>query len=147
MSENETPLHIRQAEGLEQLAAMIRTNPALAEHFDQAFRYMGHHVFTDAKDVLGLFARAAAHGGAKVTKEYSSSFAAVYADWGALRYKIQTEREQVCERVVVGTETVTKTVKDPAKLAEVPEVEVTEEVPVYEWQCKPLLSSTSGGAR
>lgn len=56
-----------------------------------------------------------------------------------LGIKVICDRDEVCERVVVGTETVTKTVKDPAALAAVPEVEVTEEVEVVEWRCRPLL--------
>lgn len=53
------------------------------------------------------------------------------------------DRDEVCERVVTGVETVTRKVKDPKALAAVPEVEVTEEVETYEWRCTSILSGAS----
>lgn len=65
-----------------------------------------------------------------------------------LRVKVILHREDVCERVVVGVETVTKTVPDPelvqAALADIPEIEVTEQVEHVEWRCSPLLASAGG---
>ena len=54
-----------------------------------------------------------------------------------VKWKVVAAREAVCERVVTGTETVTKSVPDPSIL--VPLVEVTEEVETVEWVCSPLL--------
>jgi hypothetical protein len=84
--------------------------------------------------------------GAEVAKDYVSDWAGVNLSWGAIGLHVYARRDQVCERVVTGTETVTRTVKDPAALAEVPEVEVTEEVEIVKWECKPLLASTSDKA-
>lgn len=151
MTTTETPLYIRQAEGLRAFANMIEQNPELAELFESHFRYLSMHAFDYDKpqESFGLFARAALQAGAKVTKNYGDKFAEVTADWGAICFRLQTDREEVCERVQVGTETVTRTERDPkaveAALAEIPETEVTEEVPVYEWQCTPLLASSSDG--
>ena len=50
-------------------------------------------------------------------------------------------RKDVCERVVTGVETVTRTVPDPDALAAVPTVEVTETVEHVRWECPPLLAS------
>jgi hypothetical protein len=58
-----------------------------------------------------------------------------------LKIKLCAFRDDVCERVVVGTETVTKRVPDPN--VTVPMVDVTETVEHVRWDCKPLLS---GGA-
>lgn len=54
-------------------------------------------------------------------------------DYEGLRLQILTHREQVCERVVTGTETVTI----PAVAAQ---PERTEEREVVEWRCDPVLS-------
>lgn len=53
--------------------------------------------------------------------------------WRAYRW-----RDEVCERVVVDTREVTKTVPDPA--VDVPTVEITETQEVVEWRCPPLLA-------
>jgi hypothetical protein len=58
-----------------------------------------------------------------------------------LRLVLSARRNDVCERVVTGVETVTRHVPDPD--AEVPLVEVTEQVEQVEWVCRPLLP---GGA-
>lgn len=49
--------------------------------------------------------------------------------------EVRTNRADVCVARQVGTKTVMK--KDPEALKAVPEVEV--EVPVYEYDCKPIL--------
>lgn len=58
-----------------------------------------------------------------------------------IRLLVQVERAAVCERVVTGTTTVTRTVPDPDALAAVPTVEVTEDVEQVEWRCQPLLDT------
>lgn len=57
-----------------------------------------------------------------------------------LRVQLTAYRDDVCERVVTGTEEVTRTVKDPEALAAVPEVEVTETVETVEWRCHSILA-------
>lgn len=143
MTTTETPLHIRQAEGLRALADLIEQNPEIAENMRQPLSDMGGYAFT--VEPIATFVRAAAKHGAKIVKDYPDNperhFSA-YAHFGPVTVRLHTDRQQVCEQV--GTKTVTKTVKDPEALKAVPEVEVTEEVPV--WECKPLLASTSDGS-
>ena len=55
-----------------------------------------------------------------------------------LNFKVVVTRSAVCERVVVGEETVTI----PAKPAEPARVETWEKV---EWRCEPLLAGTYSG--
>lgn len=142
------PLHIRQAEGLRALADMIESNPGLADHLRQPLTGMSGYVFT--AEPITAFIRAAARHGAKIVKDYpgiSDRHFSAYAHFGGdVTMRLHTTRDQVCERVVVGTETVTKRVPDPAKLAEVPEIEITETIDKVEWQCKPLLASGADGA-
>lgn len=60
---------------------------------------------------------------------------------GALTLRIVAAREAVCERVVVGTETVTI----PATEAQVIDAQPsrTEEREVVEWRCEPLLAEAA----
>lgn len=57
-----------------------------------------------------------------------------------LKIALSAQRDAVCKRVVTGTREVTETVKDPAKLAEVPEVEITRTEDIVTWDCGSLLS-------
>jgi len=58
-----------------------------------------------------------------------------------LNSHLLTEVEQVCERVVTGTEVITREVPDPK--VRVSMVTVTETVETVEWICSPLLSEVS----
>lgn len=52
----------------------------------------------------------------------------------------QASRDEVCEKVVVGTTEVTEEVPDPVALAAVPKVTVTKTVEQVEWRCGSLLA-------
>jgi hypothetical protein len=58
--------------------------------------------------------------------------------FGAHTLTVFANHEYVCERVV-HTETVTREVPDPERLAEVPTITVTEEVERVEWKCPESL--------
>lgn len=61
----------------------------------------------------------------------------LHQQFGPHRITLFTRRENVCERVVTGTRTVTETIPDPS--VEVPTIEVTREVEDVEWICPPSL--------
>jgi len=63
--------------------------------------------------------------------------------FGAITLAASASRDEVCERVVVGTKEVTREVPDPAALAAVPKVSVTEVIEQVEWRCSPLLKPAS----
>ncbi len=130
-----------QATGLRALANALEANPELAQFVRIGLGHIGTHVFDSEREKFATFVRAFKAGGAEITKDYHDKYAMVKATFGPVVVVIQADREEVCERVVVGTETVTKTVKDPAVLATVPDVEITEQVEIVEWQCKPLLAA------
>lgn len=129
------------AANLRQLATMIENSPQLAETLKYSFDSI--NAFSNDPAHLAEFMRAGRHHGAETTKSASkgSDWFVAELRWGRVGLDVNARREEVCERVVVGTETVTKTVKDPELLATVPDVEVTEEVEIVEWQCKPLLAA------
>lgn len=144
MTATETPLHIRQAEGLRALADMIEANPEIAETMAYPLRYISAPVTSEDDEVgaLAAFARACARAGAVIRKDGDTKWFRVIASFGS---EVQVDafghRDEVCERVVTGTETVVKTVPDPDALATVPTVEVTEVVETVEWKCRPLLAA------
>lgn len=138
-----------QAAGLRALADMIEANPDVAHLLLLAVDSMSAYV-TTAED-MAAFTRAAAAAKATVTKDYpkdADRHMSVTAGFGPVAVRLHTTRDVVCKRVVTGVETVTKTVPDPALLAAVPLVDVTEEVEQVRWECRPLLAaeSTVGGA-
>jgi hypothetical protein len=140
-NEDRTPApHTEYATGLRAFADMIEQNPEILEVLQ--YLHLSTHIFAedDPQSKLALFARIAARYTTKVEKSFSTSFASVVAQFAGVRVSVQTDRDEVCERVVTGTETVTKTVPDPDALAAVPTVEVTEEVEQVEWRCRPLLA-------
>ena len=95
--------------------------------------------WTSAGDVptaIALALRAGMKGADEVTKEYSDNFFRLYLSFGDLQYRVLCDREEVCERTVVGTETVIESVP--------PEGEWTEqevEKDVVKWVCNPLLAA------
>lgn len=128
------------ASGLRALADMVEANPQHADVFRYAFSTI--NVFTSDPAEIAEIARIGRRHGAESKKDADDTYFTVELHWGRrVQLHVNARREEVCERVVVGTETVTKTVKDPALLEIVPDIEVTEEVEIVEWQCRPLLAA------
>lgn len=132
-----------QAAGLRALADLIEANPALAA----TDSYIAGLSIWHTRDVatLAALARAGKAHGAEVRKAYGQQdddqFALTLA-WGAVRARALSYRSTVCERVVTGTEEVTREAPDPAALAAVPKVQVTETVETFEWRCTPIMAET-----
>lgn len=138
MTTNEIPLHIQQAAGLRALADMIEQHPEAAEHAHYLSDINVFHV--DQPGALDAVIRAGLRSGAKVTKDWTTeTVLQVKFTWGPITAALLSQRADVCERVVTGTKTVTKTVPNPTLVAEVPLVEITEEIEQVEWRCAPLL--------
>lgn len=133
-------LACRQAAGLRALADMIEQNPDLTEFASLASLHAFH--VRSAAD-MGAIVRAAARSGAKVEKKITDELHNVLLSWGPVGALVLAWRSEVCERLVLGSRKVKKTVKDPAALAAVPDVEVTETVEDVKWVCRPLLDDSS----
>jgi len=123
------------------IADLIEANPDLAATPLYLRDIPLWHVL-DA-ETLAALARAGKRHGATVEKLYGEGG---YEDkfnlrltFGAVSVKVLSYRHVVCERVVLGTDEVTRAVPDPDALAAVPTVEVTETVERVEWRCSPLL--------
>jgi hypothetical protein len=141
----EKPGHIEMAEALRALANMIEHTPEVADLLSYPIRYMNTPVSSSAPNqaaVLGTFMRAANRHGAVIEKSGDDKWFHVTATWGPVTVHAYADRENVCERVVVGTETVTETVPDPDLLAQVPTIEVTTTREITKWNCVPLLAAS-----
>ncbi|GAB3471800.1 hypothetical protein [Actinophytocola sediminis] len=131
------------AAGYRALADLIDANPDLAAHM----RYIPKNILVpvsgedDPRAIIAAFARTGLRHGATVEKWIRGSNSGVAIAWGQINLDVYAGRDEVCERVVTGVETVTKTVPDPEALAAVPTVEVTEQVEQVEWRCRPLLAT------
>ena len=96
------------------------------------------------REQLATIARAMADGGTatKAVQEYRNgqNKVHVWREFYGIVVCAEIAQSEVCERVVTGTETVTRTVPDPT--VKVPMVEVTETVETVEWRCRPILAGT-----
>jgi hypothetical protein len=128
--------------GLHKLADWLEQHPELPLPYDGASPTGGRlnfilSMFDDHKDLARRFARAFP---GTVEKHIRDNVLNLKASFDGLHVLLIADRNAVCERVVVGTETVTEKVKDPELLAQVPEVEVTREREIVEWRCGSLLA-------
>lgn len=121
--------------GLRQLADLLAAHPELmTPHGALQVIPLGEQ---QSREQLAVWARALP---GKKEKQINDTFANLVGTLRGLQVKVVAYRDEVCERVVTGVETVTKKVKDPQALAAVPEIEVTEEVEQVEWVCRPMLA-------
>ncbi|GGM84873.1 hypothetical protein GCM10012275_64520 [Longimycelium tulufanense] len=152
MSENRTlDLAARQAASLRSLADMIEANPELAENFSGYKNTIAITVHTDLFDRVGSlarFARACKAAGATVAKEIDDKWHNVVATFAnSVEVTMLAYREEVCERVVVGTREVVEEVPDPEAMAAVPTVKRKRTEEIVRWECRPLLAQDSDETR
>jgi hypothetical protein len=133
--------------GLRMLADLLEQNPHLKlpfyGHISPMRVLVCNEEQQEQRDQLAAWVKALPGRKDKSEGGTKGDFLMVSAKLRGLDFEIQADRDDVCERVVVGIKTETKVVKDPALLAEVPEVEVTEEVEIVEWRCGSILSAVS----
>ncbi|GLZ34857.1 hypothetical protein Lesp02_70440 [Lentzea sp. NBRC 105346] len=134
------------ATGFRALAKLFEVNPALAElarysSFDRIMVCLGSS--DEPVTAMADFVRAAKAHGAKISKSGNEKWFNVDLTFGCVGLHVYAARDEVCERVVVGTREVVEEVPDPEALAAVPTTTVTRTEEIVEWQCKPLLA---GGA-
>lgn len=123
-------------------AAALRALADIVEAVPSAHRYTTiTGFFASDRAELGRITRAALAAGATVEKAAGEHNFTLTIGLGPLKVSALASRGDVCERVVTATETVTRSVPDPAYIAEpVPTVEITETVETVEWRCSPLLA-------
>jgi hypothetical protein len=131
------------ASGLRHVADFIKANPEFAEWFRYTLAVAAINLhLTDEEDqaaALGRFSRAVLRNGGTVDKKIDDQWYTVVASFGAVKAETLTYRNQVCEAVVVGQETVK--IRKPPPKDEWAEVEETRDIVKYE--CKPLLEQVT----
>lgn len=123
MSDTNEKRAAEQAAGLRALADLVEANPELADEFRHAFQNMNVFVRGDnASDEMASLVRTFLRHKATVTKKTVGKYMVAVAAFGPVEVEINLARDEVCERIQVGEET----------------------VPVYEYKCRPLLAAEGG---
>lgn len=140
------------AAGLRQFADLIAANPEVVPFVRYGLTDGGIVApmarADDEAAALRTLARAALRAGGTVTKNARGKYFDLFVHLGPVKVQFIADRDEVCERVVVGTREVTEEVPDPDALAAVPKITVTKTVEDVEWRCGSLLAPDgSGGAR
>lgn len=128
-----TSAFVKEAtDGLRAFADFIEANPHLpwSKTYNPAWE-----VYLQAAEDAAAFA-ASAGGWDKRPAGQNQELLDLHRTFGPLTLRVIIRRDEVCERQVVGTETVE--VADP----NAPKVTVEREV--VEWKCRPLLASEVG---
>ncbi|GGM84975.1 hypothetical protein GCM10012275_64670 [Longimycelium tulufanense] len=150
MSNSHTNLAAQQAAGLRALADMIEANPKLAENFNYALTHSGiraHLRWGDRAAELGHIARIAKRHGATVSKDIDDQWHNLALNVGGIKVEVLARRNEVCERIVVGTREVVEEVPDPEAMAAVPTVKRKRTEEIVRWECRPLLAQDSDETR
>lgn len=136
------------ADSLTAWAALIRANPGLFALFHNRYPFSdwnGYVTSGAAQDrqraVLAELARVGLRAGVKVDKQTSgANLFGVALTVGVIKMTVYGDRNEVCERVVVGTREVTEEAPDPAAVAALPTTTVTRVEEIVEWRCGSLLA-------
>lgn len=126
-------------DGLRQLADLLQENPELPLPYHGNASELLWIIVCDPNQRATLAAIARALPG-KVDKDVRGDAFDLKGNLAGLKVQVVARRDEVCERRVIGTETVTKSVPDPTVV--VPLVEVTETVETVEWVCGSLLADS-----
>jgi hypothetical protein len=132
----------RYIDGLRVLAAVLEQNPDIPLPYEGTGTDIGINFLSgdDPRERMAAAARAFPCNWDKVFWGHETAFFDLKGQLAGLKVSLTAYRDVVCRRVVTGTHEVTETVKDPAKLAEVPEIEVTHVVEDVEWDCGSLFA-------
>lgn len=118
--------------GLRDLADFIEANPHLPYGYTLDQRWLV--CLASDEDEAGELAQWARAGG-KWDKDINDNYAGLVRSFGPIEMHVYVNRAAVCEKHVVGVETVE--VPDP----NAPKVTVEREI--VAWECKPLLGRVS----
>lgn len=131
--------------GLRALADLLEANPDLVLPFDGRTHPISVFARTGDDQRTALAAWVRALPGRKDKRETGTGgrIFEVAGSLRGLRVSVMADRDEVCERVVVGTREITETVPDPELVAAVPTVTVTRTEEIVDWVCHPVLDDRS----
>lgn len=139
------------ATDLRAIADLIEDNPYLAALINQMFSAGAFPMYAAAEEQRDNLRELMAEtirqlqplASGPIKKKYGDKWFYATVPMRAIELQLTEEREQVCTRVVTGTETVTEEIPDPEALAAVPTITQTRKIETVEWRCEPLMASTS----
>lgn len=124
--------------GLRMLADLLEAHPeVMTPHRQIQVIPLGAEV---CREQLAAWARALP---GKKDKEIGDRMVTLVGWLRGVKVQVLAYRDEVCERITTGVETVTREVPDPEALAKVPTVTITEEVETYEWRCASILAGAA----
>ncbi len=126
--------------GLRLLAGVLAEHPEVPLPYEGNASAMTFHFLggVDPKADMAACARALP---TSFAKNANGQYFDLEGKLAGLKVHLVAFRNQVCERVVVGTHEETVEEKDPEALAKVPVVTKTVTVEDVEWRCSPLLAA------
>lgn len=139
----------RFAADLGRYIAYLRDNPDIAGAINSTIPEVRSYACLppekhDVKAVIADFSRRARRAGAEMRKDVNDAYAGAVLTFGDVVLRVYSTREQVCERVVVGTREVEVEEPDPQEveraIAALPKTRRVETVEDVEWRCTPLLA-------
>jgi hypothetical protein len=137
-------------DGLRALASVLEAHPEVPLPYEGTGTEMAFHFLhgADPRAAMAETARALPCAWRKETRDYEdgTAYFDLHGQLAGLKVRLCAYRDAVCTRVKVGTREVTETVKDPAALAGVPEVEVTRTEDIVTWDCGSLLAPAAADA-
>lgn len=127
----------RQAwlDGLRAAADWFEQNPRYIDRQEIRFAVYVSGWNDDAAENMAAAARALG----KADKDTTGNYFGLTRQFGPHVVHLFTDRNAVCERIVVGTETVEVEGPDPEAVAALPTVKRTETREVVEWHCPPSI--------
>lgn len=129
--------------GLRKLADALERDETLPLPYFGASPHVARlSVFVKTKTEVVAYARLMGKAEKKVDNDSPHFGFELEGAVDGLHLVVVAPRSEICERVVTGTETVTREVPDPEALAAVPTTTVTETVEKVEWICSPLLAGS-----
>ncbi len=137
--------------GLRALADLLDAHPELRLPYDGRTGPIAVYLTTqdgaDQRANLAAWARVLPGPKTKEQAGTDGQLFALRARLHGLNFEVIANRDEVCERVVVGTREVVETVPDPELLAAVPTVEQTRTEELVEWRCGAVLAERPEGGR
>lgn len=126
--------------GLRQLADALEQHPELNLPFNGRTPESNIFVTTagggDPRGQVAAWARVLP---GRKDKRERGEYLDLHGAFRGLHIKVIANREAVCEKVVIGTETVTEIVPDPVYIASAPMIERETEREIVEWVCPPSI--------
>jgi hypothetical protein len=149
---DETPIDPRREafiDGLRQIADFLAEHPEVPLPYISSSTHTGGEtrnaleIYLWGRDEMATVARALGQA-VKSTHERLGNFY-LTRRFAGIDLVASVPRDEVCQRVVVGTSEVEVEEPDPAAVAALPKVKRVEVVEQVEWRCMPLLADSSSG--